>query len=149
VATVTSTTTIERHPDIMALRMKYEQANETQIAHIVNGLALMAGLYLAISPWVVGFQALTPLAITNVFTGLVLVALTFGLATAYGRLHGLAWVIPFIGAWTFVAPWVIRGGDFNTTPAVANNVTIGAVCFVLGLATLFIGTFMGTRKLRH
>jgi hypothetical protein len=37
-----------------------------------------------------------------------------------------------------VAPWVIRGG-VDTTPAVANNVTIGAVCFVLGLATMFIG----------
>jgi hypothetical protein len=32
---------------------------------------------------------------------------------------------------------VIRGVD--TTTAVTNNVTIGAVCFVLGLATLFIG----------
>jgi hypothetical protein len=131
-------TTIERHPDIVALREKYEQANETYLAYIVNGFALMAGLYLAISPWVVGFQALTPLAIVNVLTGLVVVALAFGLGAAYGRLHGLTWVLPFIGAWTFVAPWFIRGGDFNTTAAVANNVTVGAVCFVLGLASMFI-----------
>jgi hypothetical protein len=130
--------TIERHPDIVALRMKYEQANETGVAHIINGLGLMSGLYLAISPWVVGFQTLTPLAITNLLTGLVVVALAFGMASAYGRLHGMAWVIPFLGAWTFVAPWVIRGG-VNTTPAVANNVTIGAVCFVLGLAIMYVG----------
>ena len=44
-----------------------------------------------------------------------------------------------------MAPWLIRGGVFNTTPAVANNITIGAVCFVLGLATLFIGA----RKVQH
>jgi SPW repeat len=138
-STMASTTTnIERHPDIVALRMKYEQANETPLAHVVNGLCLMAGAYLAISPWVVGFQVLTPLAVVNVLTGLVLVALAFGLGTAYGRLHGLAWVMPFVGAWVFVAPWVIRGG-VNTTPAVANNVTIGAVCALLGLATLFVG----------
>src|SRR5689334_10116968 len=105
------TTSIERHPDIVALREKYEQANETYLAHIVNGLALMVGLYLDISPWVVGFQALTPLAVVNVLTGLTLVALAFGLAAAYGRMHGLTWVLPLIGAWTFVAPWVIRGGD--------------------------------------
>jgi hypothetical protein len=134
-----STTSIERHPDIVGLRMKYEQANETSVAHIINGLGLMAGLYLAISPWVVGFQTLTPLAITNVLTGLVVVALAFGLATAYGRLHGLAWVMPFIGAWAFVAPWVIRGG-VNTTPAMANNIAVGSVCFVLGLATLYVGS---------
>ena len=133
-----ATPTIERHPDIVALRMKYEQANETRVAHIVNGFALMAGLYLAISPWVVGFQTLTPLAIVNLLTGLTLVALAFGLGAAYGRLHGLTWVVPFIGAWTFVAPWVIRGG-VNTTPAVANNVAVGAACVVLGLASLFLG----------
>ena len=136
---VSSTTSMARHPDIVDLRMKYEQANETSVAHIVNGLGLMAGLYLAISPWVVGFQALTPLAVSNVLTGLVLVALVFGLATAYGRLHGLAWVIPFLGAWTFVAPWVIRGG-VDTTPAVANNVTVGAVCFTLGVILLAVGS---------
>ena len=133
-----ATPTIERHPDIVALRMKYEQANETHVAHIVNGFALMAGLYLAISPWVVGFQALTPLAIVNLLTGLVLIALAFGLGAAYGRLHGLTWVIPFIGAWTFVAPWVIRGG-VNTTPAVASNVAVGAACVALGLTSLFLG----------
>jgi hypothetical protein len=135
---VAATTDLERHPDLVALRMKYEQANETRVAHIINGFALMAGLYLAISPWVIGFQALTPLVITNVLTGLVLIGLAFGLAAAFSRLHGVAWVMPFLGAWTFVAPWIIRGG-VNTTPAVANNIAIGAVCFVLGLATLLVG----------
>lgn len=133
-----STTSIERHPDIVGLRVRYEQANETGVAHIINGLGLMAGLYLAISPWVVGFETLTPLAITNVLTGLVLVALVFGLTAAYGRMHGLTWVMPFIGAWAFVAPWVIRGG-VDTTPAVTSNVTVGAVCAALGLALMYLG----------
>lgn len=140
-----STTGIERHPDIVALRMKYEQANETSVAHIVNGLGLLAGLYLAISPWVVGFHNLAPLVVSNELTGLVLIAMAFGLATAYGRLHGLAWVIPVLGAWTIVAPWVIRGG-VSTAPAVANNITIGAICLLLGLATtLFVGTWQMRR----
>jgi SPW repeat len=145
VATMASTTGIERHPDIVALRMRYEQANETRAAHIVNGLGLLAGLYLAISPWVVGFQNLTPLVVSNELTGLVLIALAFGLTTAYGRLHGLAWVIPVLGAWTIVAPWVIRGG-VSTAPAVTNNITIGAICLLLGLATmLLVGTWQVRR----
>jgi hypothetical protein len=98
----------------------------------------MAGLYLAISPWVVGFQALTPLVVVNVLTGLVLVALALGLAAAYERLHGLTWVLPLIGGWTFVAPWVIRGGEFNTTPAVTSNVTLGSICIVAGVASMLI-----------
>lgn len=133
-----STTSIDRHPDIVAMRMKYEQASETSAAHIVNGLALLAGLFLAISPWVVGFQALAPLAVTNLLTGLVLVAIAFGLATAFGRLHGLAWVVPVVGAWTAITPWVVRGG-VDTDPAIVTNVTVGVICFLLGAATLLVG----------
>jgi SPW repeat len=132
-----STVSIERHPDIVALRQRYEQANETRTAHTITGLVLLSGLYLAISPWVVGFQFLAPLAVSNFATGVVLVALASGLTAAYERWHGLAWVIPVLGVWTFVSQWVIRGG-VNTTPAVANNVSVGAVIFVLGLAAIFI-----------
>jgi len=130
---------IERHPDIVALRSRYEQAAENWVAHIVTGLVLLTGLYLALSPWVVGFQSLTPLAITNVMTGSVMMVLAFGLAAAYGRWHGLAWVLPVLGAWTFVAPWVIQG-DVNTTVAVSNNVAVGTIYFVLGLTTLYLST---------
>jgi len=138
VANMASTVSIERHPDIVALRQKYEQANETWTAHIVTGLLLLSGLYLAISPWVVGFQSLTPLAISNIATGAVLVALACGLTAAYERWHGVTWVIPALGIWALVAPWVIRGG-VNTTPAVASNVSVGAATVVLGAAALYIG----------
>ena len=140
-----STTRIEHHPDIIALRSKYEQANETWTAHVINGLILITGLYLAISPWVVGFQGLTPLAIVNAMTGLIVAALAFGLGATYERLHGLAWVIPVLGVWTLVAPWVVRGG-VDTTPAVANNVITGAICALLGAAALYM---MGARQLRR
>jgi SPW repeat len=136
--TTMAAVSIERHPDIVALRQKYEQANETWTAHITTGLILLSGLYLAISPWVVGFQSLTPLAVSNFATGAVLVALACGLTAAYERWHGVTWVIPVLGAWAFVAPWVIRGG-VNTTPAVASNITVGVVTVVLGAATLYLG----------
>ena len=139
-----ATVSIEQHPDIVALRQKYERANETWTAHIITGLILLSGLYLAISPWVVGFQALTPLAINNIATGIVLVALACGLTAAYERWHGATWVIPVLGAWTLVAPWVIRG-SVNTTPAVANNVAVGAVTAVLGAAALYLGARLTRR----
>ncbi|MCP2328745.1 VIT1/CCC1 family predicted Fe2+/Mn2+ transporter [Hamadaea flava] len=132
-----STISIERHPDIVALRQKYEQVNETWAAHVVTGLVLLSGLYLAISPWVVGFQSLAPLAISNIATGAVLVALACGLTASFERWHGVTWVIPVLGIWAFVSPWVIRG-TVNTTPAVASNVSVGAVTAVLGAATLYL-----------
>jgi hypothetical protein len=126
------------HPDLAELRAKYELAAETPTARAVDGLTFLTGLYLAISPWVVGFQSLTPLTVTNVMTGLVMVGLAFGLAAAYERFHGLAWVIPVLGIWTLIAPWVVRGG-VNTTPAVTNNVIVGIVAILLGACAVLMG----------
>lgn len=135
---MSSTVSIERHPDIVAMRQKYERANNTWASHILTGLVLLCGLYLATSAWIVGFQSLTPLAISNLATGAVLVALACGLTAGFERWHGMTWVIPVLGVWAFVAPWVIRGG-VNTTPAVSSNVSVGAVTFVAGLALMFLG----------
>ncbi|MEU8876871.1 SPW repeat protein [Streptomyces javensis] len=50
---------VEEHPDLMELSARYERAATTPQARAVEGLTLLAGLYLAISPWVVGFSAAT------------------------------------------------------------------------------------------
>ena len=48
---------MEEHPDIMELRARYELAAAAPLAQFANGLIFLTGLYLAISPWVVGFNA--------------------------------------------------------------------------------------------
>ena len=52
----TPTTRIEQHPDIAALRMRYDEAAETPTAQVTDGIGVLAGLYLAISPWIIGFD---------------------------------------------------------------------------------------------
>jgi hypothetical protein len=47
---------IEEHPDLAALRLRYERAAETRVAQLVDGLTFLAGLYAAVSPWVAGFN---------------------------------------------------------------------------------------------
>jgi hypothetical protein len=131
-------TSIEQHPDIAALRMRYDQAAETRTAQFTDGLAILAGLYLALSAWIVGFSGLTSLAISNLVTGVAVVVLAFGFATAYARVHGVAWVTPIIGVWTILAPWLVSGAGHHTR-SVVSNVIVGAVCVVLGLATMALG----------
>lgn len=48
---------IDQHPDLLALRASFDRAAESTIAHFTFGLALLAGLYVAASPWIVGFSA--------------------------------------------------------------------------------------------
>lgn len=128
-----------QHPDIMELRARYEQAAARPLAQLADGLVFLTGLYLAISPWVVGFSGMHSIAVNDLITGIAL-ALIDGLASAYGRTHGMAWVAPIVGIWTIITPWVIRGGVASTATAgtIANNVAVGAVAVVIGLAAMSV-----------
>lgn len=129
---------MEGHPDILELRARYDRAAETMAAHAVDGLTFMSGLYLAISPWVVGFNGRTTLTVNNLLTGIAVALLAVGLASAYGRTHGVAWVTPLIGVWTLIAPWVVSGNP-ATTSTILSNVITGAAIVVFGLAAAAMG----------
>jgi hypothetical protein len=131
-------TGMEDHPDISELRARYERAAETMPAHVVDGLAFLSGLYLAISPWVVGFHRLSTLTVNNVLTGIAVAMLAIGLASAYGRTHGVGWVAPLIGLWTIIAPWAVSGNT-ATTSTIWNNVITGLAILVFGLAATMVG----------
>lgn len=133
---------MKTHPDIAELREKYEVAAETPTAQVVDGLTLLAGLYLAMSPWIVGFTDLSTLTVNNLISGVAVSLLALGMASAYGRTHGIAWVTPVIGAWTIIAPWAVSG-DVSTTATIVSNVVIGAVIVILGLGTMAPGLSRG------
>jgi hypothetical protein len=132
------TPAIEEHPDIAALRLRYEQAAETPTAQAADGLTFLAGLYLAMSPWVVGFTDHSGLTANNLFTGIALALLALGFASAFGRTHGIAWVAPVIGLWTIVAPWLVSGATPETA-AIINNVAVGVLCVLFSLGTMSVG----------
>ncbi|WP_433436195.1 SPW repeat protein [Nonomuraea sp. CA-141351] len=126
------------HPDIVQMRAKYELAAEAPTGQAVAGLSFLTGLYLAISPWVVGFTRFTTLTANNLIVGIALAMLAVGFASAYGRTHGMAWIAPLIGVWTIIAPWVVSG-QVATTATIWSNVVTGAIALVLGLGATFLG----------
>ncbi|HEX2316721.1 MAG TPA: SPW repeat protein [Thermomonospora sp.] len=126
---------IESHPDIAALRERYDVAAEKPVSQAVDGLIALTGLWLAISPWVVGFEGMTNLAVNNLITGIALALLAVGFASAFGRTHGMTWIAPVIGVWTIIAPWIVDGGQ-DTTSTIWNNVVTGALIVILGAAAM-------------
>ena len=127
---------IEQHPDLMALRAASEDATTRPAGQAVETLSLLAGLYLAVSPWIVGFHATSPgLTVNNLITGLVLVALALGVVPAYERTHSLGMAAAAIGVWTIIAQWVIQSTSTDAG-VIANNIVIGAVVFLCAMATL-------------
>lgn len=134
---VRPTVSIDDHPEIAELRDRFDRVAETPTAKSVDGLQLLAGLWLAISPWAVGFRAVTPsLTISNLICGIAVAVLALSFATSWGRTHGLSWVVPVIGAWTIVSPWIISATHGHPVDAgmIVNNVITGLVILALGLA---------------
>ncbi|WP_229811900.1 SPW repeat protein [Streptosporangium pseudovulgare] len=127
------------------MRARYDRATQTPVAQVVGGLTFLAGLYLAISPWVVGFSGRTTITVNNLVTGLAVAALAVGFASAYGRTRGVAWVTPIIGLWTIIAPWVVSP---HSEPAsvIVSNVIVGVVLLLCGLAEIAIGMRSSRRK---
>lgn len=132
----TSHTAIDRHPDLMALRSSYERTAESAAAQATFGATLLAGVYAALSPWIVGFADNTALAVNDLIVGIGVVVLAFILGGALDRGHGLAWTLFPLGVWLIVAPWVIN--DVSVTVGTAwSNIVIGAVIAVLGTASTY------------
>lgn len=133
-----SSSSIENHPDIRALQARSERAIATPAAQAVQSLSLLSGLFLAASPWIVGFSGFTTLTVNNLIAGIAFTLLTVGFGSAYERIHAMGWAALGVGVWTIVAPWVVAG-DVNTTSTVASNVAVGAVATCLALATAGMG----------
>lgn len=130
------------HPDIIELRERLDRAAETPQAQAVEGLAVLAGLYAAISPWVVDFHAgNTSLTASNLIVGLAAALLALELGSMYSRAHGMSWVLPILGAWIIVSLWVIQSAALDTG-VVLSNIIVGACIVLLGCAS------MGMQRMR-
>jgi SPW repeat len=129
---------IDQHPDLLALRARYERVAESMSAHVTFGLALLAGLYVAASPWIVGFSATGSLATSDLIVGIAVAFLAYGFATTLDRAHGMTWTVPVLGVWVIVSPWILPG--FAATAGMMwSNVVAGAFLTFLGLNATYFG----------
>jgi hypothetical protein len=124
---------METHPDIVELRARYEVASVTPFGQGMEALAIAVGLYLAVSPWIVGFHGLTTLAINDLITGLAYALLIGGFGPAFERSHARGWAACLIGLWTIIAPWAIFGSP-AVARTIASNIVAGSLALVLALA---------------
>lgn len=131
---------IEDHPDLTEARNRYELAAEKPAARAMDGLIILSGLYLALSPWILGFTRFAgtgDLRVNNLITGLAVAVMATGLASAFGRTHGVAWTIPLLGVWTIIAPWVVSG-PAPKGGIIISNVIVGALIFLLSVGAMAV-----------
>jgi hypothetical protein len=130
--------TMADHPDLMEMRERYERTSASGPAVITDGLVLLAGLWLAISPWVVHFNATAPnVTLNNLILGIAVAVLAIGLTVMPLRMVRLSWATAVIGAWVVVSQWVIQQSD-SSAGIVWNNVITGGITALLGIAAAAI-----------
>ena len=128
------------------MRERYAQVLGGSRAVAIDGLMLLTGLYAAISPWVVHFHGTNPeLSANNLIIGIALAAFGLGLGTVGERMYPLGWTAAVLGVWMIISPWVVTVGHSPTSGMIWNNVLIGAVACVLGLAASGM-TMLGARR---
>lgn len=129
---------IDQHPDVVDMRRRYDEIAETPVAQSADGLAFLAGTFLAMSPWVIGFTSHPAMTASNLITGIAIALLALGFSTNFGRMHGMAWVAPVLGVWAIASPWLVAGGRPENN-AMISNVIVGAVCVLCTLALMSTG----------
>ncbi|WP_406261836.1 SPW repeat protein [Actinacidiphila glaucinigra] len=142
---------IEQHPDLLELRADYERASTTNRSQAVEAMALLAGTYLAASPWIVGFNALfgfnalSTIAVNNLIAGIAYALLMGGVGRGFERAHSRAWAAAVIALWTIISPWCIAG-NVSTTRTITNNVIVGVIGLILALAAASLRPDSALRK---
>jgi SPW repeat len=127
-------TDLREHPDALEMRERYSRVLGGRDVVFVDGPVFLAGLWAAISPWVLNFNNThTDLRFNNVIVGIAACVLALGFTMAPARMYGLSWAICAIGAWLVISPWVVAvGADAGI---ILSNIIVGGVLVLLGLAS--------------
>ncbi len=138
---------LSTHPDISEMRTRYARMMDGPQGVAVDGLVFLAGLYLAISPYVVHFSAASnELRICNLILGIAIAALGLGLTIAPARMFGLTWAMTAIGVFLVISPWVVTIGHTATRGMIWNQVIIGGLTCLLGFTAAGMVMGLGSRR---
>lgn len=136
---------ISEHPDVIALQQQYGGSLGQARTVLGEGILALAGVWLAISPWVTGFDATSPSMLShNLVLGIMIAAIGLGVTGAAERGHGLSWIAVPLGVWAIIATWVVPTAG-PSAGLIWSNVVAGAVTLLAGGAVAGM-TLMGGQK---
>ncbi|RMB80506.1 SPW repeat protein [Streptomyces shenzhenensis] len=127
---------IAGHADVAEMRERYARVAGGRQVVAVDGLILLAGLYTAISPWVVHFHAQPDVTVNNLIVGITMAVIGLGLTMAGEKLLRPSWTVAAMGVWLIISPWVVTASHSASAGIIWNNCWIGGVALTLGLAAM-------------
>jgi hypothetical protein len=133
------------HPDVISLQRQFGGSLGSPQSVLGDGLLALAGVWVALSPWVLGFYAIDPaVGSHNLVLGLVAAAVGLGITGLAERGGGLSWVAVPLGVWLIISTWVVPAMG-PSAGLVWSNVVAGAVMILTGAGVATVA-LMGTRR---
>lgn len=105
-----------------------------------DGLMLLIGAWLVVSPWVLGFAGMQPALWNALLFGVILAGLAIAAITEFRDWE--EWADMAIGAWLVASPWVLgfaamtAGAEGGAYAATWNFVATGVVALALAAWSL-------------
>lgn len=138
---------IDLHPDILALRAGYDRVAESMAAQVTFGLTLLTAMYIALSPWIVGYDAFNRLTVNDLIVGGAIAFLSMCFSFALDRAHGMTWTLPIFGVWLIISPWVFVSGP--SAGMIWSHVVSGALVMLLGFNAMYFGMRVRNSEAPH
>lgn len=138
---------IDLHPDILALRAGYDRVAESMAAQVTFGLTLLTAMYIALSPWIVGYDAFNRLTVNDLIVGAAIAFLSMCFSFALDRAHGMTWTLPIFGVWLIISPWVFVSGP--SAGMIWSHVISGALVMLLGFNAMYFGMRVRNSEAPH
>lgn len=96
-----------------------------------NWVNVILGVWVIISPFVLGFSNRTALMWNNVATGAAIFLLALGRSGNYRR-YGAAGLVVLLGLWLIISPFVLAA---QRPVAIWNNVILGIIVALVALSS--------------
>lgn len=102
------------------------------VKHWQDPISLIAGIWLAASPWVLAYQVETRPAFNAVIAGVLIALIAF--YALYEVFAWQEWANLLLGVWLSVSPWVLGFSAMQTV--MLNTVIVGALVAAMAFWTL-------------
>jgi hypothetical protein len=104
------------------------QLGSAQLASVLNALA---GIWLIISPFLLGFMTSPAALWATLIPGVVVLVLAWIRAANPANNVGLGWINLIAGIWSIIAPWVCLYSTLRMPTT--NNVIVGIIVGILAI----------------
>jgi len=110
----------------MAYAIRHTHSGQVTTA---SGLDVLAGIWLLISPWCVGFSAVSGATSNDVIFGIIIGILALVRFFNNAASPAVSWINAILGIWVLISPWVLGFGHVQAFWV--NNLITGIVVIVL------------------